>query len=186
MPILGVIASSVSGNLWPANSYESIATATGTGSSGTITFSSIPATYKHLQIRLLARSTQVATSVSASIQCNGDTGSNYARHTLNGDGATATSNSSSTAVSMTLFRITGASVTANIMGTGIVDIQDYQSTTKYKTFRSISGEDENGAGSIRLQSGLWQSTSAINSLNVFLASDSFTTTTVVALYGIKG
>ena len=33
-----------------ASSFESIATATGTGSSGVITFSSIPSTYKHLQI----------------------------------------------------------------------------------------------------------------------------------------
>jgi len=33
-------------------SYESIASATGTGSSNTITLSSIPSTYKHLQLRI--------------------------------------------------------------------------------------------------------------------------------------
>jgi hypothetical protein len=182
--ILGAFSSGVAAS---TSSYESIASATGTGSSGTITFSSIPATYKHLQIRLLARSTQTGVSnISALIQCNGDTGSNYARHTLSGDGASATASGTSSTSLMTLFRITAASAAANIMGVGIVDIQDYESTTKYKTLRSISGQDENGVGSIRLQSGLWQSTSAINSLSIYLASDSFTTSTVVALYGIKG
>ena len=34
------------------SSYESIASATGTGSSGTITFSSIPSTYQSLQLRV--------------------------------------------------------------------------------------------------------------------------------------
>jgi hypothetical protein len=159
----------------------------GTGSSGTITFSSIPSNYKHLQIRLLARSTQTGVSnISALIQCNGDTGSNYARHTLSGDGASATASGTSSTSLMTLFRITAASAAANIMGVGIVDIQDYESTTKYKTLRSISGQDENGVGSIRLQSGLWQSTSAISSLSIYLSSDSFTTTTSVALYGMVG
>jgi hypothetical protein len=159
----------------------------GTGSSGTITFSSIPSTYKHLQIRLLARSTQTGVSnISALIQCNSDTGSNYARHTLQGDGASALASGTSSTSLMTLFRITAASAAANIMGVGIVDIHDYQSTTKYKTLRSFAGQDENGVGSIRLQSGLWQSTSAISSLSIYLSSDSFTTTTSVALYGMLG
>ena len=182
--VLGTLSSGVAA---ATGSYESIASATGTGSSGTITFSSIPSTYKHLQIRLLARSTQTGVSnISALIQCNGDTGSNYARHTLLGNGASAVANATSSSSLMTLFRITAADATANTMGVGIVNIQDYESTTKYKTLRSISGQDENGVGSIRLQSGLWQSTSAINSLSIYLSTDSFTTSTVVALYGIKG
>jgi hypothetical protein len=49
--ILGIIASSKLGV--PAGAYESIASATGTGSSATITFSSIPSTYQHLQILYL-------------------------------------------------------------------------------------------------------------------------------------
>jgi hypothetical protein len=54
MPILGIIASS---KLTVSNSYESIATTTvGSGGSATVTFSSIPATYKHLQVRTLIRS----------------------------------------------------------------------------------------------------------------------------------
>jgi hypothetical protein len=57
MPILGIIASAITGNL-VTTSYESIATVTvGGGGSATIDFTSIPATYTHLQIRGIARST---------------------------------------------------------------------------------------------------------------------------------
>ena len=52
MPILGLLASAISGNLFaPSGAYDSIATASGTGSSATISFTSIPSTYTHLQIR---------------------------------------------------------------------------------------------------------------------------------------
>jgi len=47
--ILGIFDSG--GAAAATSSYESIQSATGTGASGVITFSSIPATYKHLQIR---------------------------------------------------------------------------------------------------------------------------------------
>jgi hypothetical protein len=53
-PILGILASGMSGNLWaPGKDFDSIATTTvGAGGASTITFSSIPSTYRHLQIRL--------------------------------------------------------------------------------------------------------------------------------------
>jgi hypothetical protein len=54
MPILGIIASAITGNL-VTTSYESIATVTvGGGGSARCYFSSIPATYTHLQIRSIA------------------------------------------------------------------------------------------------------------------------------------
>ena len=68
-------------------SFESIASASGTGSSGTITFSSIPSTYKSLQIRIFAQSNAGTAARSLYIQTNNDTGSNYVRHDLTGDGS---------------------------------------------------------------------------------------------------
>jgi hypothetical protein len=56
MPILGIIASAITGNL-VTTSYESIATVTvGGGGAATVAFTSIPATYTHLQIRGIGRS----------------------------------------------------------------------------------------------------------------------------------
>jgi hypothetical protein len=87
---------------------------------------------------------------------------------------------------MIVFRLTGATATANAMGSGILDIHDYTSTTKNKTFRSITGRDNNGSGQITLYSGLWLSTSAITSISLNTSGSNFTTASTFALYGIKG
>ena len=168
--------------------YESIATATGTGSSGTITFSSIPSTYKHLQIRWIARSSTVSdVAVALELQFNGDTGANYTRHSLYGDGSSALATGG--ANETTIFVRAGArrdGSTANTMGAAIVDIHDYSSTSKYKTLRAFAGADDNDAtGQVALSSGLWMNTAAISSITI-TTSGSFMTSSVFSLYGIKG
>jgi hypothetical protein len=170
-----------------AGSFESIATATGTGSSGTITFTSIPSTYKHLQLRIRARSSRAATSDFIIVQFNSDTGSNYAHHQLEGDGATASASGAATQANAYVGRAPGTSVAdTNIMGVSIVDIHDYASTTKNKTTRAAYGFDANGSGYSTLGSGLWQNTSAISTVSVKLNIGNFLTSSTIALYGIKG
>jgi hypothetical protein len=175
--ILGIVASSKLSA--PPGAYESIATATGTGSSGTITFSSIPSTYKHLQIRGLVLS---AGTDTAQIRFNSDTGSNYTRHRIFGNGTTATASGSAN----TTFIILNEGSTSTLPNTFIVDVADYASTTKNKTVRSFSGIDQNGSGNVGLFSGVWRNTAAITSVTVFLNSGNYDTTSVISLYGIKG
>ncbi len=180
-PILGIFASQISGHL--ANpAYESIATATGTGSSGTITFSSIPSTYTHLQVRFNAIGT---TSARIYMRFNGDTASNYNTHCLIGDGSTAFA--TNYAQSQMTIAQDGYGISTTYPNVGIVDIIDYASTTKNKTIRVLTGMDKNTTlGEVGLYSGLWRSTSAVNSIVVRLDAGNFTTTSTVALYGIKG
>ena len=52
MPILGIIASSIQNAIANASSYESIASFTGNGTATNYTFTSIPSTYKSLQLRI--------------------------------------------------------------------------------------------------------------------------------------
>jgi len=55
-PMLGIMASAISGNLFtPSKDYDSIATVTVSTAVSSITFSSIPATYRHLEIRFIAQ-----------------------------------------------------------------------------------------------------------------------------------
>lgn len=167
--------------------YESIATVTGTGSNTTITFDNIAGTYQYLQLRILARDAQATTGRNITIRANNDTGSNYARHELTGDGATASAAGQGSLTSIGAYTIPAASATANIYGAYIIDLHDYASTTKTKTFRILGGYDVNGTGgTIRLQSGLWNSTSAVTRLDIISNGAGFTTSSVVALYGIKG
>jgi hypothetical protein len=178
--ILGILDSG--GAAASTSSYESIASATGTGSSGTITFSSIPSTYVSLQVRFNVLNT-VASSSFMRYQLNGDTGSNYAIHRLDADGSAV---AAAGATSVAFGQLSLGTPDANNPYVGILDIQDYASTTKYKTSRAFWGRDTNGAGNLALHSSLWLNTAAVNSITIFWSSNNFTTSSTVSLYGIKG
>jgi hypothetical protein len=195
MPVLGIIASSISGNL-SSPSFQSIASANGTGASNTITFSSIPSTYKSLQIRILAKDTATGTQTpaSANIQFNGDTGFNYSFHYMYG--SANGSNLSVASASSTEYQITQSIATSrtiapsqvDIYGVSIVDIIDYASTSKNKTMRTVSGVDGNEASAayrVQLNSGAWYSTAAVSSISIKTNNTAFTTGTTMALYGVK-
>ena len=182
-PILGVFASSIQNAIANATSYESIATVTASGSTGVVTFSSIPATYQHLQVRFIGRSTS---DTEVKITANSDTGANYARHLVYGDGSTTGASGNASQSNMRIAYTTNALNAANVYGANVIDILDYANTNKYKTFRSMTGIDINAAGGyVQLSSGLWQSTSAITSLT-FTITDVYTSLSSFALYGIKG
>ena len=195
MPIISLKTGTKSRSLLVGNpyfvpsSFESIASATGTGSSGTITFSSIPSTYSHLQIRAIIKNSGTGTAAnSIPITFNSDTGTNYSMHHLLGDGATAQADNGVSQNAITLRNSTATSNASytNMLGGTIIDIIDYANTSKYKTIRAFSGIDYNNtSGGLALTSGLWLSTSAITSIT-FTASTNLTTTSTFALYGIKG
>ena len=188
-------ASAASNSVTPASpsSYESIATATGNGSSGTITFSSIPSTYKHLQIRAIYRDTYAPASlntVSYKIQFNTDTASNYTQHFIKGTNATVVASGGANLTSIIIDTSGANSAASNtlILGASIVDIIDYADTSKFKTVRAFEGADLNNAtdSKIVLLSGLWRSTSAISTITITANVTAFSTNTTFALYGIKG
>lgn len=190
--LLNSIIALLNGGAGGGGSYESIATAAGTGSSGVITFSSIPSTYKSLQIRAISRSTFASTGAgNTKVQFNGDTATNYAWHNLFGDGATVTANGNATQSGILIDRTTpmASETPTQAMAVLIIDIADYASTTKAKTLRSFVGYNGNTGVSpeqVRLNSGLWTSTSAITSITLTSELGNYTTTSSFALYGIKG
>jgi len=174
----------------PPGSYESIASATGTGSSNTITFSSIPSTYVALQIRGIARNTNAGTtSQPIQFNFNGDTSSIYDFHQLNGDGSSATA---AATINDTKIRAIGvvpqASAASNIMGAIILDVYDYTVSSRNTTVRIFAGSNSNAADTsyrVTLTSGLWRD-SSINSISIVTPVGSWNTQTQFALYGIKG
>jgi len=170
------------------NSYESIATVTvGSGGSSTITFSSIPSTYTHLQIRYIARGTTSATNTGLWIYFNSDTAANYSAHQLYADGSTVGSNAyggnptSSTYVGY----ITAATATASAFGVGVIDLLEYKNTNIYKTVRSLEGNDKNGSGNMNLRSLNWRSTSAISTIVLQAETGNLAQYSQFALYGVK-
>lgn len=167
--------------------FESIASATGTGSSGTISFSSIPGTYKHLQLRINARCNSGAIT-DCYIRFNSDTGSNYAKHWM--FGLDSGGPYVSTAANTTPFSIGYVQGYDTYPTTGaVIDIHDYANTAINKTTRYLVGTPEQqttSQGAIVIGSGLWMNTNAITSIDIVLASSSFSSSSTFALYGIKG
>jgi len=185
MILPGILASGIPGHLFSSN-YYSIATQTVTGSSvAAVTFSSIPSTYTHLQLRWVGRTTRSITVDSLYVQLNGDT-SYYYSHGLSGNGSSASAYADNTNPN-NLGLTTASSATSGMFGAGVTDILDYTNTNKYKTLRNFSGFDENGSGIIRLTSSANIGTSAaINSIYIYTnGSGNIDVGSQFALYGIK-
>jgi hypothetical protein len=186
--LLGIINSQVEAEAGGA--YELIATQLITTNTADLTFSSIPQTYKHLQIRYVARGNNNVTNLR--FQLNGDTGSNYANHSLWGSGSAVFSDNSTSSSSMQTaeFDHDGAS-SAGAFSPGIFDFLDYSSSAKNTTMRGLAGRDgDNGnvTPRIRLRSAAWFNTAAVTSLTVFTDSGTgrFVSCSRFSLYGIKG
>ena len=190
--------SSASGSAVPivATAYESIATVTvGSGGQSTISFTSIPSTYKHLQLRVFARDSRTPpVGVYNNMQMqvgNGsiDTGTNYTYHTLQGNGSAASADGAANSTSTDYTLIPSVTAQSGVFSALIVDILDYADTNKNKTIRMLNGVENNASatGFINLSSSVWRNTSAITDI-LFKNSgaNNFVQYSQFALYGIRG
>ena len=169
--------------------FESIATATVSTATGTITFNSIPSTYQHIQLRFIARTANATTDSSGYLRINGDAATNYSWHWLYGTGASVAVSKGATQDKIQIAaNYPGSSYSTNIYGVGIIDIHDYASTTKNKTVRIFNGVENNSgttSSKVNLVSGARFNTAAITSISLTGFND-FATGSTFALYGIKG
>ena len=187
--MLNIIAGTLSTGVAPVtSSYESIATVSvGSGGASTVDFTSIPATFTHLQIRGITRGTRANINTNVYFGFNSDTTTgNYYGHGLYGDGSSAGSLGKIGSATNALIASIAASGAANSFSAFVIDVLDYANTNKYKTSRSLNGYEDNSAGQMWLQSGLWMSTSAITSIQITDPLGNFTQYSQFALYGIKG
>jgi hypothetical protein len=159
------------------NSYESIATVNvGSGGSSSISFSSIPDTFKHLQLRCLIKASG---AVNPLIRFNGISTSSYYWHGLYGTGSAAGANTGGGYGSDLILAYSDTQ-----WGAAISDILDYTNTNKNTTIRNFGGCDTNGGGQIALNSGFWNDTAKITSISI--TGTTFQQYSSFALYGIKG
>ena len=166
-------------------SYDAIGTVTvGSGGQSTISFTSIPGTYKHLQIRILARGTNASNEIAIVPQINGVTGNNYTQHGIFADGASVVA-AGSINDNAVIQRFPGASATASIFGTAVVDFVDYANANKKPVMRALGGVDRNGAGAVGFYSTMIQTNGAITQLTFNPSLGNFAEYSQFDLYGIK-
>ena len=185
MPIVGSFAGAsaraygASAGVIGPGDFESIATVNvGVSGQANIDFTSIPGTYTHLQIRGIV----AGTGNDLRLRFNSDSGSNYTYHFVYGDGATAASGASSATDGTYLGFVAN---TSNATFTFVTDILDYTNTNKFKTIRTINGQDLNGSGLAMLSSSHWRSTAAVTSIRLLLNAGNIGQYSSFALYGIK-
>jgi hypothetical protein len=186
--------STITNNVWYKNmlvgndafspvSFKLISTQLLTTSAASVTFSSIPQTYKHLQIRAVSRIDQDADG-NAGLTLNGVTSASYFRHGL-GANTAATFANGATSQSFIFLPLSAGSGIANNFAVSVIDILDYASTVKNKTVKSFGGR-HSGSTFMSLQGGSIESTSALTSLSFAPFSANFVSGTRFSLYGIEG
>jgi hypothetical protein len=156
-------------------------------STATITFSSIPQEYEHLQIRVLARTDRASAQGDyLKLNFNSDTAANYAAHELSGWNGSALGAANTSISAAYVNRFAAANQAANTFGAGVIDILDYANTNKYTTVRSLAGFVDTTAGNTHFNSALWLNTAAINSITIIAGGGTVLTQySSFALYGIK-
>lgn len=165
-----------------APAFEQIATTYGNGSSTTITFNSIPTTYKHLQIRYTTKAAQGSNQFY--LTYNG-VSTGYAWHSLFGTSGVGSNNSSSATFINLQWGSAGNNATP-IPASGIIDILDYR-TSKNITTRFLYGihNDPNAGSRIVLGSGMTTTTATVSSITMTFGG-AVQTLSRFSLYGIKG
>ena len=170
-------------------SFESIATVTvGAGGSSSISFTSIPSTFTHLQIRGIMKQAGTSVDIEYLIATFNSSSTGYSYHNIRGDGSSvvASGAGSQSNAPISVASPSNHSSYANMFGTAIIDILDYANTNKFKTIRTLGGMDGNGSGNINVNSGAWQNTAAITRIDLTSQSFNFVQYSSFALYGIKG
>jgi hypothetical protein len=210
MPIIAGRASAAYGGGFAAitatpftllGNYYALGSVAGDGSATVLQFTNIPNDYSHLQLRVVAQNSDTSTggNNTTTIRANGDTGSNYAYHSVSNIGAANTSSLiAKGAVSQSSFNwwYTGAAW-QNASGSGananvsifLIDIFDYASNAKNKPFRNRFSFQFNSQastnGGVLLGAGVWLNTAPITSLSFTAATGAFTSKSLISLYGVK-
>jgi hypothetical protein len=146
----------------------------------TITFSSIPQTFTHLQARIWGRGTYNNAGSGLSVTCSFTGYSALYRHRLAGNGSSAVSQGYASSYG-SIGSVPDVTINASVFGANIFDFLDYTSTTKNKTLRYTGGFDTNGSGEVVLGSSL-ASGGAISNLE-FATDGNFAAGTRIDLYG---
>ncbi len=182
-PLGSSATSSASNSVTPYSlAYEFIGAASPTGT--TVSFTSIPQTYKHLRLHIVGRSTYTAYDQQGYVTFNSDTGSNYRkRYTLSNGSTPLYASSGAAAYSWALPDFPGSYIDSNNFGSGVCEIFDYSDTNKITTLSGFGGYSYGGYGQA---TGYWNNTAAVTRIDIQIANGNWASGSHFALYGIKG
>jgi hypothetical protein len=185
---LGIFSAAGAGGL---GAYELIQSTILGSNTASVTFSSLEsyaATYKHLQIRAVVRTSRTDSGEDGLlIRLNGNTGANYASHQLFGSGTSVTNTNAVSGTFMRGGQVSGNSTGTNVFSASIIDLVDAYAT-KNKTIRTLNGSALITAMRwVRLSSGVFINTGSLTTVLLYPeVGANFLTGSRFSLYGIRG
>ena len=171
-----------------ANTYTLISSVTvGSGGAAAIEFTSIPATYTDLLVKLGGRSSRSGAVAEEFLLTFNNNGSNYSEKWLRGTGASAASSTFSGSSIQQLGQ-PGASATANTFGNWEFYIPNYAgSNNKSISLDGVTESNSATAGHALayLETGLWADSAAITSIKLSAGAYLAEQYSTAYLYGIS-
>jgi hypothetical protein len=167
-----------------ANTYTLISSNVLGSSAASVTFSSIPATYTDLVLRISDRLDNAGTSTNSNVQFNGDTATNYSRIVLAGSGSAASSSLNATQA-FSRYLSNGGGTTASTFDSTEIYIPSYQ-VSQNKPLSIFTVTETNAtAVDMQITASLWRNTAAITSITLTPSSGNYVSGSSFYLYGIK-
>jgi hypothetical protein len=170
-----------------ANTYELIGSATvGSGGAPSITFSSISGVYTDLILKASLRASSTGGGDDlALISFNGNT-SNFSARWVYGNGSSAASGNSTTALARLVSWIDDSGYTASTFGNLEIYIPNYAGSSN-KSFSTDGVAETNGTAGIDVMTaGLWSNTAAITSVSLApYSGGNLAQYSTAYLYGVK-
>ena len=160
----------------PTPTYDLIEEQVLSTTAASVTFSSIPGTYKDLVLEIIGNATSAG---NLYWQFNGDTATNYSSTNVRGDGTAA----GSTRISTTANGYIDLSGAYTALGIRTVSLFSYANTNVNKTWlsrTSIAG------GIAEALVGLWRSTAAVTSFTVQSNVGNLASGSTFRLWGVSG
>ena len=160
----------------PTPTYTPLANLTLGSAASSVTFGSIPATYRDLICVVVAKG---STTLQGRIRLNGDTAANYVYQRLSGNGSSA---SAATATNQSLGFLSSIAQATTTDAIQInINIIDYSATDQRKTIISRADQATNGTEAF---ANSWLNTAAVTSVLIFTNTGNWAAGSTFALYGI--
>lgn len=166
--------------------YTRIAESVLSGTAASVTFSSIPATYRTLLLHITARGDNATTFISTRLRFNSDATAVYDSQQVLGNGASALAGETINGTSIEIGEMAAASATAGACGIMVITVPVYTGTTFWKTLisnHSLSTGTGSGTLHTKQWAGRWRSTAAINAITVLPNAGNYIAGSTFTLYG---
>lgn len=159
----------------PTPTYDLIASNVLTSSASSVTFSSIPATYRDLVLVMQPSASSSNSGMAGRV--NNDSGSNYNIVRMYGTGSSSASNSYTAQSSFDFGNSSAADGDLHI-----IQFMDYSATDKHKTILCRFNNAAGGFPSVWAYAQRWANTAAINT--IVISSGTIGSGSTFYLYGI--